>query len=84
MEVDSLSHRITNAQQAYYNTTHIGLRKRLLNESKKIFLRICEIFSIAKLLKNRTKENISFSSLLLEKCERTITQKRMDINLFFL
>ena len=84
MEVDSLSYRITNNHQAYFNTSHVGLRERLFNENENITQRINEIFSIAKELKDRRNENISFSSLLVEKCKRTITQKRIENNLFFL
>ena len=84
VEVDSLSCRITNIQQAYCNTSNLGLRKRLFNENKNISQRLNEIFSISKILKKRTNEDISFSSLLVEKCERTIAQKRIEKNLFFL
>ena len=84
MEVDSLSYRINNIQQAYCNTLHVGLRERLFYENKNISQRLNEIFSIAKVLRNRTNENISFSSLLVEKCERTIAQKRIGKKLFFL
>tara|TARA_A100001388_G_C28725530_1_gene478706 strand:+ start:608 stop:898 length:291 start_codon:yes stop_codon:yes gene_type:complete len=84
IEVDSLSFRIINIQKAYCNTIHKGLRKRLCNECKNLSQRLNEIFSIAKLLKNRSKENISFSSLLFEKCERTIAQIKFEKNLFFL
>ena len=84
MEVDSLSNRIANIKQAYFNTSHVGLRKRLFDENNNISQRINEIFSIAKALKDRNNENISFSSLLVEKCERTITQTRIEKNLFFL
>ena len=84
MEVDSLSHRMTNIQQAYFNTTHLGLRERLFCENKNISQRIKEIFFIAKELKKSNHEKISFSSLLLEKCERAIHQNRVEKNLFFL
>ena len=84
MEVDSLSYRITNIHRAYLNTTHLGLRDRLFDENKNILHRINEIFSIAKVLKNRKNENISFSSLLVEKCKRTIDQRKIEKNLFFL
>ena len=83
-EVDSLSHRITNIQQAYCNTSHVKLRERLLHENKSISQRLNEILLIAKVLKNRCNQKISLSCLLLEKCERTIFQKSVDINLFFL
>ena len=84
MEVDSLSYRITNIHRAYLNTTHLGLRDRLFDENKNILHRINEIFSIAKVLKNRKNEKISFSSLLVEKCKRTIDQRKIEKNLFFL
>ena len=84
IEVDSLSNRITNIHQTYLNTSHIGLRTRLFYENKNISQRLNEIYSIAKVLSNRTIEKISFSSLLLEKSERTIHQTRMEENLFFL
>ena len=84
MEVDSLSNRIANIKQAYFNTSHVGLRKRLFDENKNISQRLNEIFSMAKVLKHRNNENLSFSSLLVEKCERTITQTKMEKNLFFL
>ena len=84
IEVDSLSYRITNIHQAYSNTSHMRLRERLIYEYESISQRLYEIFSIAKLLKNRNNENISFSSLLVEKCKRTIDQKRIEKNLFFL
>ena len=84
MELDSLSQRIANIQQAYRNTTHLNLRERLFYESKKISQRLKEILSIAKVLKKRINKEISFSSLLLEKCERTIYKLRKEMNLFFL
>ena len=84
VEVDSLSNRIANIKESYGNTDHDGLRERLFYENKNISQRLNEIFSIAKVLKNRNNENISFSSLLVEKCKRTIDQKRIEKNLFFL
>ena len=84
IEVNSLSHRIENIKQSYSNTTHEGLRVRLFYENKSTFQRLNEIYSIAKFLKNRTVEKISFTSLLLEKSKRTIAQTRIEKNLFFL
>ena len=84
MEVDSLSNRIDNIQQSYSNTTHKGLRSRLFYENKSIFQRLNEIYSIAKILKNRTIEKTSFTNLLLEKSKRIIAQRRIEKNLFFL
>ena len=84
LEVDRLSCRINNIYQAYYNTKHIGLRERLIYENQSISERLNEIFSIAKLIKIKNNENLSFSSLLVEKCERTIAKNKIENNLFFL
>ena len=84
IEVDALSYRMTNIHQAFLNTSHVGLRERLFYENINISQRLNEISSIAKLLKNRNNENISFSSLLVEKCKRIIDQKGIEKNLFFL
>ena len=84
MEVDSLNYRLKNIKQMYCNTSHNGLRARLIYENQNIFRRINEIFSIAKQLERRKNEKISFSSLLLEKCTRTISETKIELNLFFL
>ena len=84
MEVDSLSNRINIIKHCYNNTTHDGLRKRLIYENKNISQRLKEIYSIARFLKNRTIEKVSFTSLLLEMSERTIAQTKMQRNSFFL
>ena len=84
MEVDSLSNRINNIKHCYNNTAHDGLRERLFYENKDISQRLKEIYSIARFLKNRTIEKVSFTSLLLEMSERTIAQTKIQRNLFFL
>ncbi len=83
-EVDALSYRITNIHQSFLNTSHLGLRQRLFYENLNISQRLNEIFSIAKVLKDRNNEHISLSSLLVEKCKRTIAKKRIEKDLFFL
>ena len=65
-EVDALSYRITNIYLTFVNTSHVGLRERLFYENINISQRLDEILSIAKALKNRNNEHISFSSLLVE------------------
>ena len=84
IEVDALSYRINNIYQTFLNTSHVGLRERLFYENINIYQRLNEIFSIAKVLKDKNSEHISFSSLLVEKCERAIAKKRIENNLFFL
>ena len=77
VEVDSLTNRLKNINHTYCNTAHNGLRERLIYENQKVFQRVNEIFSIAIILKQRTDEKISYSSLLLEKCRRTIREIKM-------
>ncbi len=84
IEVDSLGNRTTNIMQAYRNTSHVGLRERLFKENKIISRRLNEICSIAKVLKIRSNTKISFSNLLVERCERTIAKTKIEKNLFFL
>ena len=83
-EVELLSNRVTNIMKAYCNTSHIELRKRFLYENKTISQRLNEIYAIAKVLKIRNTEKISFSSLLVERCERTIAKTKMEKDLFSL
>ena len=83
-EIESLSYRLKNIQQTYLNTSHIGLRERLIIENLTILERVHEISSIAKSLENRTQEEISFSSLLVEICKRTIADMKIKRNLFFI
>ena len=83
-EVDVLSYRITNIHQTFLNTSHVGLRERLFYENINISQRLNEIFSIAKVLKDRNNEYVSFSRLLFEKCQRALAKKRIEKNLFFL
>ena len=84
LEVDLLTCRLNNIKETYCNTQNNGLRVRLIDENHNIFRRIYEIFSIAKLLNKRTKEKLSFSRLLIEKCTRTIAETKIETNLFFL
>ena len=84
LEIDSLSCRLNNINQAYLLTNHDGLRERLIYENNSLSERVKEIFSIAKLLEERKNEKITFSKLLLEKCRRTINQIKIKRDLFFL
>ena len=81
-EIDFLSSRIKNIQQTYFNTANDRLKERLIIENKAIIERVNEISSIANLLNSRSNEQISFSNLLLEKCNRIIIDTRLKRNLF--
>lgn len=84
IEVETLSYRITSIHQTFLNTSHLSLRERLIYENINISQRLNEIFSIAKVLKDRNNEHMSFSCLLIEKCQRALAKKRIEKNLFFL
>ena len=84
LEIESLSSRLKNIQQTYLNISNDGLKERLIIENLTIFERVYEISSIAKNLDKRTNEKISFSSLLVEKCKRTINEMKIIKNLFFI
>ena len=85
MEIDSLTYRLENIKKAFCNTSHDGLRERLICENQNILTRVWELFSIANLLEKRNNEEICFSKLLVEKCRRTIiANAKIERNLFFL
>ena len=84
LEIESLSSRLKNIQQTYLNISNDGLKERLIIENLTIFERVYEISSIAKKLDKRANEKISFSSLLVEKCKRTINEMKIINNLFFI
>ena len=84
LEVDSLTYRLKNINQTYNNTSHKGLRERLVFENNNVLNRVNEIFSIAKILNERTNDKISFSNLLIEKCRRIIRETKLKRGLFFL
>ena len=84
LEVDSLESRIKNINQAYSRTSHNKLRDRLIFENRSIFIRIEEISYLAQFYVERSKEKISLSRLLLEKCRISIFEINNKSNLFFL
>tara|TARA_Y100000991_G_scaffold209800_1_gene190386 strand:+ start:95 stop:385 length:291 start_codon:yes stop_codon:yes gene_type:complete len=84
LEVEILTSRLKNIKRTYKNTSHNGLRERLIHENNIIIKRLKTIFSIALLREKKVKEKISFSSLLLEQCKRSFAEKNMEKNLFYL
>ena len=84
MEVDSLTSRIRNIKQSLQRSSNKRLRKRLICENKIIFERVCDIYEMAKLINNMTKENLNFSSLLFEKSKRALNETKSESNLFFI
>ena len=84
IEVDSLTYRLLTIKQAYAQTTNYGLRERLIEENYSLYERLEEIKVIGELLEKRTIEKISYPSLLLEKCKRSMVKTKIKRDLFFL
>ena len=84
IEVDSLTYRIRVIKQCYYTTSNKGLIERLINENKKIFERIMEIYKISKILVKRSNEKLTLSALLEERSRRTLNEIKTEDRLFFL
>ena len=83
-EVDSLTFRIRNINQCLMRTFNTGLIKRLFKENELIFLRLNEILKISKILNKNNPDKITLSSLLEEKCKRSLHEATTERNLFFL
>ncbi len=83
MEVDSLTYRLRSIKVSFNTTSNNRLRDRFIYENKTILERVNEIYKVAVYLNKSEKENISFSSLLLEKSKRTLKEIRTESNLFF-
>ena len=83
IEVDSLTFRIRSIKQSFKTTSNNSLKERFIYENKAIFERVKDINKTAIYLNKNGSENISFSSLLIEKCKRTLKEIKTESNLFF-
>lgn len=81
-EVDTLTFRFRNVKHCLNRTTNIRLRERIIDETQNIFDRINEIKKIAELFNKGINNNINLSTLLTEKCKRTLIETKTEINLF--
>tara|TARA_Y100001968_G_C19433680_1_gene758436 strand:+ start:2022 stop:2312 length:291 start_codon:yes stop_codon:yes gene_type:complete len=81
-EVDTLTFRFRNVKQCLNRTTNLRLRERIIDETQNIFDRINEIKKIAELFNKGINNNINLSTLLTEKCKRTLIETKTEINLF--
>ena len=82
-EIEIITKRIFAIKNAFYQTNNINLRKRLSNEYSFLFNRFLDLKSKVFLFERKNKNNLSYSSILLEKytrCEKLIFQNN---NLFF-
>ena len=82
-EIEIITKRIFAIKNAFYQTNNINLRKRLSNEYSFLFNRFLDLKSKVFLFERKSKNNLSYSSILCEKysrCEKLIFQNN---NLFF-
>ncbi len=84
VEVDSLTYRLRNINYSLNRTFNTGLIERLFKENQFIFYRLNEILKISKILKKHNPDEFNFSSLLEEKCKRSLNETKTERNLFFL
>ena len=82
-EIEIITKRIFAIKNSFKQTNNINLRKRLSNEYSFLFKRFLDLKSKVFLFERKSKNNLSYSSILCEKysrCERLIFQNN---NLFF-
>jgi len=82
-EIEFITKRIMTIKKGFYQTSNISLRKRLSNEYLYLFDKFVNLKGKVSLFKIQNNNNISYSSILIEKykrCERLIYQNN---NLFF-
>ena len=76
-EIEIITNRIFAIKSVFYQTSSIGLKKRLLNEYSNLFSKFADLKLKVYLLKIENKNNLSYSSILFEKynrCEKLIHQ----------
>jgi len=82
-EIEIISKRISAIKNVFYQTSNLGLKKRLANEYSYLFSKFEDLKAKVILLNKQKKPYISYSSIMLEKynrCEKLISQ---NSNLFF-
>ena len=84
IEVDSLTCRLRSIKLSFQTTSNERLKERFIYENKSIFERVNDINKTAIYLNKKGNEKISFSTLLIEKCKRTLKEIKLESNLFFI
>ena len=84
MEVDLLTCRLRSIKLLFQTTSNNRLKERFIYENKTILERVNDINKTALYLNKRANNQLSFSSLLLEKSKRTLKEIRTESNLFFI
>ena len=83
-EVDKLTIRVKYIKASLGNTICTSLKDRLMFENQAHLQRLSEIQLIAKRIEGRNFFKFGLSSLLVEKCYRSIKEAKFKKDLFFL
>ena len=82
-EIEFITDRLQIINESYQSIMSNELKERLINEYKDLKKRYKEISEISFSISNRTKDKITISNLLNEKCERGYKEICKNNNLFF-
>ena len=82
IDIENITKRIFAIKSVFYQTSCISLRKRLANEYSYLSSTFDDIKAKVILFKKNNKDNISYSSILLEKCRRCEKLIYQNSNLF--
>ena len=82
-EIEFITDRLQIINESYQSIMSNELKERLINEYKDLKKRYKEISEISFSISNRTKDKITISNLLNEKCERGYEEICKNNNLFF-
>ena len=82
-EIEIITKRIFAIKNAFYQTNNIKLRNRLSKEYSYLLGMFVKLKAKVFLFKRHNKENLSYSSVLLEKYSRNEKLIFQNYNLFF-
>ncbi len=82
-EIEMITKRIFAIKNTFYQTNNTELRKRLSKEYSYLFRKFIDLKSKVFLFKRQHKDNLSYSSILLEKYSRYEKLIFQNNNLFF-
>ena len=82
-EVEIICSRINDIEKTYLHTLNSHLKTRLVTELINLSKRLEEINSISSLIKESSCEDLTISSILIEKCSRKLKYISLKSKLFF-
>lgn len=82
-EVEIICSRINDIEKTHLHTLDSNLKSRLVNEVINLSKRLEEINSISYSIKESSCEDLTISSILIEKCSRKLKYLSLKNKLFF-